>query len=446
MDGYKIKGSASLRLRLSLSLSLVIFAVAVTAGTFSFYAALDEAHEWQDHVLRQVAILSAGQPQTAGQSHNINPPDGTDGDPIIVQMIKPMQTSSDNNPDLVLPDNLPEGIQTVRIGNITYRLFVTTLASGERLAVGQSTGERDEMARDGALRTLLPFLILVPLLLFVVGNIIRRILRPVTLVAQEIDQRGERELHSISHEGLPDEIRPFVTAINRLLDRAGQSMLLQRRFVADAAHELRSPLTALSLQAERLANTELSAAAQERLTDLRRGIERSRALLNQLLALARAQSTVDQTVGSLSVQRVFRLVLENLMPLAEAKSLDIGVVGTIDAGVRVREIDLVTLVKNLVTNAIQYTPAGGRIDLSVDQTPEDVIIKVKDTGPGIPDGDRGRVFDPFYRILGNDENGSGLGLSIVQTIAARIGATITLADSDNSLKTGLCVTVVLHGE
>ena len=444
MDGRQIKTSASLQERLSLSLSLVILAVALVAGAFSFYAAFDEAHEWQDNVLRQVAVLSGEQSQTmANKGRDDSLAKDMDNDPIIVRFTRPAQGPSKNNTlkGFVLPDNLPEGIQTVQIGKDTYRIFIKNLDSGEQLAVVQGTGERDEMARDGALQTLLPFLILVPVLLFIIGKIIRQILAPVTDVAGEIDTRKELELHPIVPDMLPVEIRPFVIAINRLFDRIRQSMELQRRFVADAAHELRSPLTALSLQAERLANTELSETAQERLTDLRKGIERSRALLNQLLALARAQATVDQMVKPISVQRIFRLVLENLMPLAEAKDIDIGVVGTTDAKINVSEMDLITLVRNLVTNAIQYIPPGGRIDLSVEKTSKGVVVNVKDNGPGISDEDRERVFDPFYRILGNDETGSGLGLSIVQAIAERIGAVVRLENSDKNSKTGLWVTV-----
>jgi len=445
MDGRQIKASASLQMRLSLSLSLVILAVALVAGAFSFYAAFDEAHEWQDNVLRQVVVLSGEQhPIMARKGRGATMAKDMDNDPIIVQFIRPTQVSSKNSmvKDFVLPDNLPEGIQTVQIGKDTYRIFIKNLGSGERLAVVQSTGERDEMARDGALRTLLPFLILVPVLLFIIGKIIRQILAPVTVVAGEIDTRKELELHPIVPDMLPIEIRPFVIAINRLFDRIRQSMELQRRFVADAAHELRSPLTALSLQAERLANTELSVTAQERLADLREGIERSRILLNQLLAFARAQATVDQTVKPVSVQHIFRLVLENLMPLAEVKDIDIGVVGATDVKVNVSEMDLITLIRNLVTNAIQYIPPGGRIDLSVEKTSKGVVINVKDNGPGISDEERKRVFDPFYRILGNDETGSGLGLSIVQAIADRIGAIVRLENSDNNSKTGLSVTVV----
>ena len=342
---------------------------------------------------------------------------------------------------MALPQNLRDGLQTVRANNETYRVLVRTLGSGERLAVAQETAVRDEIARDSSLRTLMPFLVLVPILLLVVAYLIRKIFKPIAALSIEIDQRSEQELHPIAPEPFPAEIRPFVGAINRLLMRVEQSMDAQRRFVADAAHELRSPLTALSLQAERLADTEMSTSAHERLSTLRQGIERGRTLLDQLLALARAQTSAITPNTTVSVQQVYRRVLEDLMPLAEVKGIDIGVVSDSDAHVLADEVDLITLVKNLVDNAIRYTPAGGRVDLSVATTNGVTTLVVEDNGPGIPEEERERVFDPFYRVLGSDEMGSGLGLSIIQTISARIGAKVSLGFASEQSRSGLRVMV-----
>ncbi len=322
-------------------------------------------------------------------------------------------------------------------------MLIRTLANGERIAVAQETGARDEIARNSALRTLMPFLILVPILLLIVADLVRKIFRPIALLSTEIDQRAERELHPIEKSHLPVEVRPFVVAINRLLNRVAQAMATQRRFVADAAHELRSPLTAMSLQAERLAEADMSDLARGRLATLRRGIERGRNLLDQLLTLAKAQAALDPPKSSVSVQRIYRRVLEDLLALAQAKHIDIGVEGDCDAQVLVNEIDLIILVKNLVDNAIRYTPDGGRVDLSVTTVDYRATLRIKDSGPGIPAEEHARVFDPFYRALGSDQVGSGLGLSIVKAIADRIGAQISLAAGDESNQSGLCVTVLI---
>lgn len=320
-------------------------------------------------------------------------------------------------------------------------MLVKTTATGERIAVAQESGFRNEIARDGALRTVMPFLILMPILLLIVADLVRKMFQPIAALSKEIDQRADQEMHPVLERHLPVEVRPFVVAINRLLARVGQSMESQRRFVADAAHELRSPLTALSLQAERLAETEMSGLARERLTVLRRGIERGRSLLDQLLTLAKAQSAGHLPKSPISVQGIYRRVLEDLMPLAEVKHIDIGLEDMQDAEVWVSEVDMIALVKNLIDNAIRYTPQGGRVDLSVGVSEREVVLRIQDNGPGISLAERDRVFDPFYRTLGSKQIGSGLGLSIVQTIVNRIGARIHLDLADVHKQTGLIVTV-----
>jgi two-component system OmpR family sensor kinase len=250
-------------------------------------------------------------------------------------------------------------------------------------------------------------------------------------------------LHPVEESHLPAEVRPFVVAINRLLVRVDQSMQTQRRFVADAAHELRSPMTALSLQAERLAQAQMSDLARERLTTLRRGIERGRNLLDQLLTLAKAQAAPQKPKSSVSVQHIYRHVLEDLLPLAQAKHIDIGVEGEQDAHLWVNEFDLTAVVKNLVDNAIRYTPDSGKVDLCVTTDEGRAMLRIQDSGPGIAVAERERVFDPFYRTLGSDQVGSGLGLSIVKAITDRIGAEIELRFSDEVKHAGLCVCVLM---
>ena len=441
MDGLKNHVKGSLQIRLSLWLSSAIVSVALIAGMVAFFSAFNEAHELQDDMLRQVAALFNRHVLTVPPAGNSGI--GADSDPesrVFVQVLSTTLLSNPNNginPTLALPQNLHDGLQTVRVNNETYRVLVRTIGGGERFAVAQETAVRDEIARDSALRTIMPFLVLVPILLLVMTYLIRKIFKPISALSTGIDQRSEQELHPIAPEPFPAEIRPFVGAINRLLGRVEQSMVAQRRFIADAAHELRSPLTALSLQAERLADTEMSADAHKRLRTLRQGIERSRTLLDQMLALARAQTSEMTSNTTVSVRQVYRHVLEDLMPLAELKGIDIGVVSDSDTHVPVNEVDLITLVKNLVDNAVRYTPSGGRVDLSVLATKDEVTLVVEDNGPGIPEAERERVFDPFYRVLGSNEIGSGLGLSIVQTISARVGAKVSLGYANDQSRSGL---------
>ena len=365
---------------------------------------------------------------------------------VIVQHLGDGQHATGTTDEVLplpFPTTLADGLATVDVAGEAFRVLVRTTAHGERIAVAQESDARDKDARESAWRSLLPFLILFPVLLLVVGDLVRKLFRPIGVLAAEIDQRAEQELHPIEEQHLPTEVRPFVVAINRLLARVAQSMDSQRRFVADAAHELRSPMTALSLQAERLAATDLSPTSRERFVPLSRGIERGRKLIDQLLSLAAAQSTSARVQTTLSVHELYRQVLEDLLPLAERKQIDIGVESPTDVQVQFNGMDLLTLVKNLVDNAIRYTPPGGRIDLSVEKLPDAVLLQVKDTGPGIAAQEHMRVFDPFYRSLGSDEAGSGLGLSIVKAIADRTGARVALSFSDEVQQRGLCVSVWL---
>ena len=447
MAGFKKRLNESLQLKLSFNLLLAILLIAIIAGVFSFLSAFDEAHELQDDTLLQIAVLFDQQHLPVPHLKDTGRVKDSDEESrVIVQYLvdsKQVATNQDAGIPLPLPANLAEGLQTLEVNGEPYRVLVRTISSGERIAVAQETGVRNEIAHDSALRTLTPFLILIPILLLLVANLVSKMFQPIAALSAEVDQRAEQELHAVEISHFPTEVRPFAIAINQLLARVNQAMEAQQRFVADAAHELRSPLTALSLQAERLADAEMSDLARERLITLRRGIERGRNLLDQLLTLAKAQVTLDQPQTLVSVQQVYRQVLEDLLPLAEAKHMDIGVEGEQDAQVWVNELELRTLVKNLVDNAIRYTPEGGKVDLSVTVDGGSAQLRIQDSGLGIPLAEQQRVFDPFYRALGSEQTGSGLGLSIVKAIAERMGAQIQLGFTDPLKQSGLAVSVTI---
>ncbi|MEO8124684.1 MAG: ATP-binding protein [Burkholderiales bacterium] len=441
MDGVKGRLKHSIRFRLSLWLSVAILVVAVTAGAFSFMDAYDEAHEMQDGVLHQVADLLRHQ-----RTALVDAGGAADVDleaRLIVQYLSATDRHRNPAAALALPTDLPAGLQTVTLPHATYRVLVATLPTGERFAVSQATAARDELAKDSAVRTVLPLLVLVPILLLVVADIVRKLLRPVAHLAAEIEGRGDHELHALREEGLPTEVRPFVVAINRLLGRVSQVLEGQRRFIADAAHELRSPLTAMSLQAERLEGAELSTEARERLSVLRRGIERGRSLLEQLLTFAKVQAVETATPASSGTRLVLRRVLEDLLPLAEQKDIDIGIESDEDPVVAISEMDLSIILKNLIENAIRYTPANGRIDIGVQHAGAMAVLVVEDSGPGIAPGERERVLEAFYRTLGSDQVGSGLGLAIVKAIIDRSGAQLRLDYVDEKTPSGLRATVAI---
>lgn len=442
MDGRQGLLDGSLQFKLSAWLALVIAGVALAAGLFSYGAAFREANELQDDQLRQIAALVGHQHVALTQT--VAPAEVSDPESrVVLQVLERTDQQIAKAPDSSVAFRLDmvDGFQTVNVDHNNWRVLVKTLDSGMRIVVGQRTSVRDEIARDSALHTLLPFVVLIPILLVLVGELIRKMLKPVKDLAADIDLRTQDDLRSVGETHIPVEIRPFVVAINRLLSRVTNAMAGQRRFLADAAHELKTPLTALSLQAELLGAADMSDQARQRLAVLEGGLLRSRKLLDQLLALARAQDSPQTSLQPVSVRAVFLQVAEDLMPLARAKGIDLGMVGEHDCAVLATEVDLFTLVKNLVDNAIRYTPEGGKVDLSMSAIQGLTELVIADTGPGINEEERARVFDPFYRVLGHEEMGSGLGLSIVQTIAQRVGANIRLEHANTSEKTGLRVVV-----
>ncbi|SAK77653.1 integral membrane sensor signal transduction histidine kinase [Caballeronia fortuita] len=424
----------SLQFRLSAWLSALVVAIAAAGGVVAFKTALHEANELQDGQLKQIAALVTPRTLAVMEREALAQVDGADAESKLV-----IQTLVERTP-LSIAANVPDGLQNAIVDGTRWRLAVRTLDDGTRVVIGQKTAGRDEIARNSALATVTPFAALALVLLAALHLIVRRMFRPLAALSAGLDTRPEHDLSALSGDALPSEIAPFVVAINRLLARVEASVALQRRFVADAAHELRSPLTALSLQAERLDASELPDTARERLDALRRGLARTRSLLHQLLTLARLQQRTDADVARLRVQEIFRNVLEDLMPLAEEKEIDIGVSSVDEVFIHAPQADITIMVKNLVDNAIRYTPAGGRVDLATGVSNARPWIRVADDGPGIAPEERARVFDPFYRVPGSDANGSGLGLSIVGTIAARIGAQVELADA---APRGLVVTVTI---
>lgn len=428
MDGREGPIAASLRFRLSLWISTAILIGAAITGLYSYVAATADAHRDQDTQLRQVGYLISrldAVPTSPMARERVGDVDfdarlvvrfiDAPGVPLAYPERSPRFSTS-----------LPDGLQTVAIGRETWRVFVRTNARGVRVAVAQQTAVRDAAARSNAWRTVMPILFLGPVLVLMVMLLVRAMFQPLQRLAMQLGARREHEVGELDRAALPSEVWPFVTEINKLIARTVRALSLQRRFIADAAHELRSPMTAMSLQAERLAASDMPGEARERLGTLSAGLARTRILLDQLLTLARTQESGSDRLPHVPLKKAIQECLEDLVPLAEAKSIDLGVVGDADPLVTGRAVDIRILVKNLVDNAIRYTPEGGRVDIRVEEGSGRVVLDIDDTGAGIPLEERERVFDPFYRVLGNGEIGSGLGLAITVSIANQMGATISL--------------------
>jgi two-component system OmpR family sensor kinase len=325
-----------------------------------------------------------------------------------------------------LPVPATEGYSTVTHGGRDWRVY-TLVQGSHALQVAQAQDERQAIATQTALRTLVPFLGLIPLFGVLIWVGVGRGLEPLDAMSRAVAKRRADAMQPLDERGLPDELRPLVASLNGLLGRLSDALTAQRRFTADAAHELRTPLAALKLQldlARRATTADERAAA---LDDLEAGVARTSHVVEQLMTLARVEpEALAQKRTDCDLVAIAKDAIVARAALAADKAIDLGLAHETPAVVAGDPASLAILLSNLLDNALRYTPRGGRIDVSVERDARGAMLVVADTGPGIAAAERERVFDRFYRGEVNEETGSGLGLSIVKRIADAHAATITL--------------------
>lgn len=368
------------------------------------------------------------------------------GEPVLVRMLNRQGLGQ----RVVFNHDLEAGLTTETIGRDAYRLSLLFLPDGRYTAVADPVNTREAFAKNAAVTAITPILILLPLLLVVIAFTLWRTLSPVRQTAKVVAQRDATDLTPLPTTGVPDEVAPFVDAVNQLLARVQAARTRELRFTADAAHELRSPLTSLTIDAEHLSRLTLPDEAKPVVARLESGLERAVKQVSQLLLFARAQAgeapeILARDTQPWSLTDLLGDVLEPLMNTVGDKAINFSVEGLDDADRPVTGLSraaVLAILRNLLENAFHYTPASGDVTLIVRRNDATLSFVVKDTGPGIPPEERTRVFDPFYRVVGSGVPGTGLGLSIVKTYADMTGAVVTLDDADPArTPPGLCVTV-----
>lgn len=423
----------SLRGRLFAGLTAIILLTGIVGGLFAHHWAFNEAIEMQDSVLIQIAgLVQAGALSGGRELHGVD----EDAEVWLID-----QASED---DATLW-SLKDGLALATRKGLPIRVLLRTRPDGTRFAVAQRTSVRDEIAADMAFRTVLPIAALIPCLLLVTAIVIARSLRPMMRLAGDLDGRRADDMTPLPGAQMPSELHPFITSINGLLQRMRLLMDQQRRFVADAAHELRTPITALSLQAENLDSVDLPSGARDRVAALRRGISRTKHLLEQLLALARqeAGSLEGATIPVVALDDVAKEIVADVLPGAASRGIDLGFARVEPAMVRGEAVMLAALARNLLDNALRFTLRGGRIDAWVYRDGNTAILEIEDSGPGVAPEEIGRLFEPFFRGRRPEGEGVGLGLSIVKRIVDRLGGSIEVANIAESGRTGLRVLVKL---
>jgi two-component system sensor histidine kinase TctE len=309
--------------------------------------------------------------------------------------------------------------------------------------LAETLDKRSRLATEIIKGVILPQFVILPVAVLLVWLALARGIRPLAELQQRIRQRESTDLSPIEDRHVPEEVAPLVGAINDLLTRLDQSIATQRHFLADAAHQLKTPLAGLRTQAE-LAEREIDSGhgdpqtMKHSLRQIALSSQRAAHMVNQLLAMARAEDKETALRrDAVDLAAVTMETVRDFVPKAMDKRIDLGYEGpegqpgSEGAVLEGQPVLIRELVRNLVDNALQYTPAGGTVTARVTPDPfgQVVVLQVEDTGPGIAPAERDLVFQPFYRALGTNVDGSGLGLAIVAEIAAAHGAEVTITDA-----------------
>ena len=417
----------------------LITVIGIVGSIGTGLVSLNEENGFLDDQLRQIALSVGDTPSAAGESSQVisgaNPEDH-----IVVHILdNNLNTIRNSDPAIDIPVETTTGFYDHVNAGVQWRTF-TLIAENRVVQVSQQTELRTEAAFSSMLNTILPIALLIPLSWIFVGWVVKRLLKPLQDMTKALLARQTGSNVVLSSRGLPEELVPLVEAMNNLLVRQHQLLEFRQRFISDAAHQLRTPVTALHLQMENLKAALAGKAGPGILAPLQEGLSRMSALLSQLLRLARADEPhVVTDLDLVNLGEIVRASLADVHELAAAKSIDLGL--TADANVKVRgePLDLIMLIGNLLDNAIRYTPNGGKVDVEILASTADAQVIIKDTGPGIPDSAMALVFNRFYRHNPTVADGSGLGLSIVAALTARNEAQVSLQNRED--RPGLTATV-----
>lgn len=322
--------------------------------------------------------------------------------------------------------------------NDAWRFVWLTSPDGKyRVVVGQEAEYRQEMALDVVSSQLTPWLVALPVMLLLLIVMLSRELKPLKKLAQTLRSRSPDATDTLSTQGVPAEVRPLLDSLNHLFTRTQEMMSRERRFTSDAAHELRSPLAALKVQTD-VAQLYLDdpQAQAKALAQMHAGIDRASRLVDQLLTLSRLDSLDNlDNIEPLALADLLQSAVMDIYHPAQQAGIDIRLNINAPQATRTgQQLLLSLLVRNLLDNAIRYSPRGSVVDVTLNAR----SFSVRDNGPGIAPDALARVGERFYRPPGQDETGSGLGLSIVKRIATLHGMRVSLA---NSAEGGLDVTV-----
>ena len=425
---HEPKPAPSLRARLTAALLLAVLAFAALQAAVTYRTARAETEALFDAQMQRIALSLSGSLGAGALSDDAPAAETPAAREMIIQIWRADGVMLYRSPQgRLLPPQTVIGFSDTVAGGEPYRIYALRTAT-QVVQVAQQTEARGRMAGQLALRAVLPVALLAPVLMLIVWWVVGRAIGPIERVRRQVAARRPDDLAPLPTAGLPAEVRPLVGEMNGLLTRLSAAWDALTHFTADAAHELRSPLAALRLQAQSLQRAPDDATRAIATERLLAGIDRATRLVEQLLALARQEGAGE---GAELVSLDLTALARNALADAEPEAARHAIALTLDAPtahvvLRADEAALAVLLRNLLGNALRHTPPRGQVRVGVREEASVIDLTVEDSGPGIAPDERARVQDRFYRVPGTPGHGSGLGLAIVRAIAERHGAALTL--------------------
>ena len=429
----------SIRRAMMLWLLPMFLLVGVASATFSYWTYSRMVSQFMDEQMQQLALSIATQDDPGhlnlpGQSLERVQKWGAYATQVFSSEARLLATTT---PQIRMPLLPTAGFHDVHYENRRWRVYtVRSPQPGEAsVQVVQSDGFRAHLAAERAGAAIAPVLLLLPLSMLALWGVARAMSRALQDIGQQAARQDEHNIAELPLTHVPQEITPLVTSFNSLLRRLRDAFVTQRRFVQDAAHELRTPIAAIGLQLENLRGDLGQGASAQRFAQLEAGVRRAQRLVDQLMRLSRQEAAGADGPAIVDLQSQVRESIHALIALADQRNIDLGFVSDDQpkspSTLRCVPGDLRSVIDNLIENALRYTPEGGVVDVRVIEDQGRLAVEVVDTGPGIPQDMLPRVFDRFFRVPGNGANGSGLGLAIARAAAQRCGLSLTLRNRED---------------
>ena len=415
------RGNPALSRRLAVALLVTLFAVLILATFAAAVTAYLASSDNQDETLLSVAhLLSTNQIGVQYDASQFKDSDFDDG-------VRVWKIGGNNRHGFRIEPSTKNGFHTIAAKRHLWRVLVMQNENTKRYAIVQKLSVSTDIAKKSALNTALPLVVLFLLVPILITLIVRHSFKPLNKLTQQISDNDSLSLGAASKEDIPIEVVPFISAIDSLLEKNEAYNQRQRRFIADAAHELRTPITALSLEIENVQKAKDEQTKIARQESLSTSVQRLQRLVNQLLDLARAQSVDKQTSNRVSLNELVKVQIADLYVLAEDKNIELLVKRNDVAQVLDCNNQLQHLIRNALSNAIKFTPEGGEVVIEVFNDNDNAVFSVADTGPGVPEKHLERLHEPFYRPEDSASGyGAGLGLAICQEIALALKGTLLL--------------------